>query len=144
MIGLDNLKLNLGCACVAAMLAVPLCAGAASAAEQAAASEVAFVEALSGRVVALADRSPVLLDALDVIRDRTRLDLQAGSELSICHYRTHRLVTLKGPARAFVSAEGVVTAENGKPVVASGGTCNKPAASTYQGGIVTRGFAARH
>ena len=143
MIGLNNLKLNLGCACVAASLVVPLSFGSVRAAEQApAAGEVAFVEALSGRVVAFAGRNPILLDVLDTIRDRTRLDLQADSELSICHYRTHRLLTLKGPARAFVSADGVA-AENGKPVAASGGTCTTPVVSNFQGGLLTRGLAAR-
>ena len=104
--------------------------------------EVGFVEAVVGRVVAFAERTPVLLDVLDTIRDRTRLDLQAGSELSICHYRTHRLLTLKGPARAFISADGVA-AENSKPVVASGGTCTTPVVSNFQGGLVTRGLARR-
>ena len=87
MFGLDNLKLNLGCACVAASLVVPLSFGSVRAAEQApAAGEVAFVETLSGRVVAFVGRGPRLLDVLDTIQDRTRLDLQADSELSICHY----------------------------------------------------------
>lgn len=141
MFGLDNLKLNLGCACVAASLVVPLSFGSVRAAEQApAAGEVGFVEAVVGRVVAFAERTPVLLDVLDTIRDRTRLDLQADSELSICHYRSHRLLTLKGPARAFISADGVA-AENGKPVVASGGGCTTPRVSNFQGGLVTRGLA---
>ena len=54
MFGLDKLKLNLGCACVAASLVVPLSFGSVRAAEQPpAAVEVAFVEAVSrksGRV----------------------------------------------------------------------------------------------
>src|SRR5262245_37756199 len=37
---------------------------------------VAYVEDVSGRVVAFSAGKPVLLDALDVVSDRTRLDLQ--------------------------------------------------------------------
>src|ERR1700754_2201527 len=69
--------------------------------------DVAFVEAATGRVVALASGTPSLLGPLDVITDRTRVDLLAGSELRICHYLTARFLTVKGPARITVSANGV-------------------------------------
>jgi hypothetical protein len=55
-------------------LSVALVSGSASAAQEA--IEVAFVENVSGRVVALAAAKPTLLDALDVVTDGTRLDLQ--------------------------------------------------------------------
>ena len=69
---------------------------------------------MSGPAVVLA-ASPVLLDPLDVIRDRDQLDLPAGSELRFCHYPTEQLVTLKEPLRASVSTHGI-TAENGRPL----------------------------
>src|SRR5262245_14097430 len=76
-------------------LGVGLSAGPAYRAE--AVTDVAYVEDVNGRVVASVQGKPTLLEALDVIGDRTRLDLQPDSELRICHYRTQRLVTLKGP-----------------------------------------------
>ena len=114
-------------------------AGISPAAAQDAATDVAYVEAVSGRVLAFARGTPVLLDTLDIISDRTRLDLQANSELRICHYRTQRILTLVGPSRASISAGGA-TAENGKAVAASAGTCAAPVVSNFQGGLVARGI----
>jgi hypothetical protein len=102
------------------------------------ATDVAYVEAVSGRVVAFARGIPALVDTLDVIGDQTRLDLLANSELSVCHYRTQRFVTLKGPARVTISADGV-TAGAGKAVYASAETCAAPALPKLQGGLLTRG-----
>jgi hypothetical protein len=112
-------------------------AGPAHSAAQETAADVAYVEEVNGRVVASSQGKPTLLDALDIISDRMRLDLQANSELRICHYRTHRLLTLKGPLRASVSGDGVMV-ENSKAVVASAGSCAAPVASTFQGGLVSR------
>jgi hypothetical protein len=70
------------------------------------------------------------------------VDLQANSELRICHYPTHKLLTLKGPLRVSISRDGV-TAENGKAVVAATGSCVAPVVSTFQGGIVSRGTGAK-
>jgi hypothetical protein len=42
---------------------------------QEASRDVAFVEAATGRVVALASGAPALLGPLDIIADRTRVDL---------------------------------------------------------------------
>ena len=117
-------------------------AGSAPAAEQQDTAEVAYVEDVSGRVVAFANGKPTLLDALDVIGDRTRLDLQANSELRLCHYPTSKLVTLKGPLRASISRDGV-TVENSKVVVAATGSCVAPVVSTFQGGIVSRGTGVK-
>ena len=114
--------------------------GISRSAAQGAPSDVAYVEAVSGRVVASAQGSPALLDVLDIIGDRTRLDLQANSELRICHYGARKLVTLKGPLRASVSASGV-TAENGNAIAASAEPCAAPVVSTFQGGIVSRNIA---
>ena len=55
--------------------------GPAHSAAQESAADVGYVEDVSGRVVAFSQGKPVLLDALDVISDRTRVDLQANSEL---------------------------------------------------------------
>jgi hypothetical protein len=116
--------------------------GPAHSAAQESAADVGYVEDVSGRVVAFSQGKPTLLDALDVISDRTRLDLQANSELRICHYPTQKLLTLKGPLRVSISRDGV-TAENSKAVVASTGSCVAPVVSTFQGGIVSRGTGAK-
>jgi len=92
--------------------------------------DVAFVESLSGRVVAFTAGKPALLDALDVVSDGTQLDLQANSELRICHYQTRQFLTLKGPLRVSISRDGVAV-ENSKMVVSTAGSCAAPAASTF-------------
>ena len=60
-------------------------------------ANVAFVEAVSGRVVVFAHGKPALLENSDLIGDRTRLDLQPDSELRFCHFKANRLLTLRGP-----------------------------------------------
>ena len=112
--------------------------GVAPLAAQEASRDVAFVEAATGRVVALASGATALLGPLDVITDRTRVDLLACSELRICHYLTARFLTVKGPARIMVSANGV-SVEAGKAADVSRETCNPPQATNAQGGIVARG-----
>jgi len=101
---------------------------------------VAFVESVSGQVVAFSQGRPTLLEALDTINHRTQLNLPQNSELRVCHYRTGKIVSLKGPLRATVSQDGV-TVENSKVALAALGPCAAPAASTVQGGIVTRGVS---
>ena len=118
-------------------LSVALVSGSASAAQEA--IEVAFVENVSGRVVALAAAKPTLLDALDVVTDGTRLDLQPNSELRICHYQLRQYLTLRGPMRASVSRDGVVV-EGNKSAVTVAGSCAAPSDSSFQGGIVMRGL----
>ena len=109
-------------------------------AAQESATDVGFVEAMSGRVVAFVRGSPVLVDVLDVISERTRLDLLANSELRLCHYRIGRFVTMRGPARITVSADGI-TVQAGNPVDVSHETCAVIQASKFQGGLVARGVA---
>ena len=89
-------------------------------------ANVAFVEAVSGRVVVFAHGKPGLLENSDLIGDRTRLDLQPDSELRFCHFKANRLLTLRGPARALVSADGV-TDESARAVSADVGSCTPPA-----------------
>jgi hypothetical protein len=101
------------------------------------ASEVAYVETVSGRVVAFAQGKPILLDVLDLVRDGTALTLQADSELRLCHYRLGKLLSLKGPLRASITAAGLTT-EDGKPVAASAESCAAPVLSLLQGGLVSR------
>jgi hypothetical protein len=91
-------------------------------------ANVAAVEAVSGHVVAFARGKPALLQNADIISDRTQLDLKPNSELRICHYRANRLLTLTGPARASVSADGVMY-EGGRAVDAAAGTCVPPGTS---------------
>jgi hypothetical protein len=112
--------------------------GFSPSAAQEAATDVAYVAAVSGRVVASVRGTPTLLDTTDVISDRTRLDVLANSELQVCHYRLQRFLTMSGPARVTVSTGGI-TVESGKPAVFSKETCAVPQASNFQGGLVTRG-----
>jgi hypothetical protein len=112
-------------------------AGISRSAAQGIPTEVAYVEAVSGTVIAFSQGKPALLDPLDTIGDRTQLDLQANSELHICHYLTHKLVTLRGPMRVLVSAGGV---ENANAVVSITQACAKPVVSIFQGGIASRGI----
>jgi hypothetical protein len=107
---------------------------------QASGAEVALVESVSGRVVAFAAGKPALLDALDVVSEGTQLDLQANSELRICHYKMRQFMTLRGPLRASISLDGVAV-ENRKAVLTTAGSCAAPAPSSYSGGIVIRGVA---
>jgi hypothetical protein len=116
--------------------------GAVGGASQALAQdEVGYVAAISGRVVALSAGTPILLNALDQLSDRTRVDVMANSELQICHHETQRIYTLKGPSRASVSA-GSITIEFGKPVDVSKDPCAAPTVSKRQGGLLVRGVAA--
>jgi hypothetical protein len=106
------------------------------------ATEVAYVSEVSGRVVVLMQGRPTFLDALDIVADQTRIDLQANSEVRICHSRTHQVFTLKGPLTAMIE-QGGVTIENGRRAVASTGSCATPTASIFHGGFVARGVPAR-
>jgi hypothetical protein len=115
-------------------------AGLSPAAAEEAATDVGYVVAVSGRVVALPRGKPVLLDTFDSISDRTRLDLLSNSELHVCHYRTQRILVLKGPARVMVSADGL-KAEAGKAIDASEERCTAPVVSRVHGGLLTRGAA---
>ena len=109
---------------------------------QQAASDVAYVEAVSGRVVAAAGGTPVLVASLDVISDRTRFDLLPNSELRLCHYHTRRFVTVTGPALVTVSAERL-TVEAGKEAEVSQEACGFALASKFQGGFLARGVSHR-
>jgi hypothetical protein len=100
-------------------------------------AEVAYVESVTGSVIAFAQGRPRLVEALDTIGDRTQLDLKANSELRICHYRSGKLVTLQGPLRIVVSAAGI---ENPSAMVNARETCSKPAASIFHGGTTFRGI----
>jgi hypothetical protein len=114
--------------------------GLSPSAAQELSTDVGFIEAVSGRVVAMAHGTPVLSDVSDVISDRTRFDLLANSALSLCHYRLGRFVTLRGPARIIVSKDGI-TVQAGNPVDVSQQTCTVIQESKFQGGIVARGVS---
>ena len=81
-----------------------------------------------------------LLGSLDVITNRTRVDVLANSELRLCQYLTSRFLTVKGPARIIVSVDGVKV-EAGKAVEVSRETCGSVEASAHQGGLVARGVS---
>ena len=131
-------KASTGAGLMAAMLLLVAIDGvAAPAFAQQVTADVAYVEDVSGRVVAFAQGRPVLLSALDIISDRTRLDLQANSELRICHYPTRQFLTLKGPLKASISRDGVTT-DSDKTAAAVTGACVLPVVSTFQGGLVSR------
>jgi hypothetical protein len=116
------------------------CLGVSPSMAQQAASDVAYVEGVSGRVVAAARGTPVLVETLDVISDRTRFDLLPNSELRLCHYQTRRFVTVTGPARVTVSADRL-TIEAGKEAEVSQEACGFALASKFQGGFLARGVS---
>ena len=119
-----------------------LAAGVSDAAAQGATTDIAYVSAVSGFVLASAQGQPTPLDVLDGIRERTRLDLPANSELSICHFRTRTLLTMRGPLRAVVSANGLAV-EDANAVTISAETCAAPTLANVQGGLLSRGLATR-
>jgi hypothetical protein len=100
-------------------------------------TDVAHVVTVQGFVLAGSSERPALLEVLDPIRDRTRIDLPANSELRICHYPTHTTLILRGPTRAEVSARGLAV-ENVNAVDSSREPCGQPAMATVQGGLMTR------
>jgi hypothetical protein len=102
-------------------------------------TEVAYVSEVSGRVVALMQGRPTLLDALDVVTDQTRIDLLANSEVRICHSRTRQVFILKGPLTARIE-QGGVTTENGTRAAAASGSCAAPTSSIINGGFIARGM----
>jgi hypothetical protein len=107
-------------------------------AAQEASRDVAFVETVTGRVVAFASGAPTLLSPSEVITNRTRVDVLA--KLRLCHYQTSRFLTVKGPARMIVSVDGI-NVEAGKSVELSRETCGLVEASAHQGGLVARGVS---
>ena len=104
--------------------------------------QIAHVEAVSGIVLAASEGRQTLLDVLDIIRDETELDLRANSELRICLYRSRKLLTLRGPLRAMISATGL-TIERFNPVDSSAETCSAPVVSIVHGGFLSRGPSLR-
>ncbi|HEY1363678.1 MAG TPA: hypothetical protein VGF60_15655 [Xanthobacteraceae bacterium] len=98
--------------------------------------DVAYVEATSGRATASLGETKSVLEPLDPIYDGTRLELAAGAEARICHYRQGRQITLQGPLQAVVSTGGI-TADRGA-VDASGASCAAPAISVLPGGLPLR------
>jgi hypothetical protein len=103
-------------------------------------TDVAYVESLNGRAIALVQGKPTLLEPLDIIDERTRVDILANSEVRLCHYRNEKLLILRGPLRVSVSASAV-TAEGGQEISGFGERCVKPAVSTFQGGFLARSAA---
>ena len=103
-------------------------------------NQAMLVETVTGRLIAFASGTPALLAPLDVITDRTRVDVLANSELRLCQYRTSRFLTVKGPARIIVSVDGV-NVEAGKAAELSRETCGLVEASAHQGGLVARGVS---
>ena len=70
-------------------------------AAQGAAADVAYVETVRGRVVASAQGGPTLLDALDIISDPTRLDLQAEQRAAYLPLPNAQGRTVEGAAASF-------------------------------------------
>jgi hypothetical protein len=132
---------NVNCANIAKAMtfSLVLCIGGGAiwSSARAGDGDVAYVESVRGRVVFSAVAAWAPLEILDIISDRTQLDLPANSELRICHYRTSKILALRGPLRASVSASGVI-ADNGKTIDSTSETCAAPVISTFQGGFVTR------
>ena len=103
-------------------------------------ANVAHVIAVRGFVTAnVAGEQTRLLDVLDGIRERTRIELRANSELSICHYPTRTQVTLKGPLHAEVWADSL-TVDNAAAVARSSTPCAGPELPSRPGGQLFRGL----
>jgi hypothetical protein len=66
------------------------------------------------------------------------VDLLPNSEVRICHYLSGRFLTIRGPARIMVLANGI-SVETGKAADISRETCSRPQATSSQGGVVARG-----
>jgi hypothetical protein len=126
----------------ASTLGLGLGAGCPHALAQGAPMQIAHVEAVSGIVLAASEGRQTLLDVLDIIRDETELDLRANSELRICLYRSRKLLTLRGPLRAMISATGL-TIERFNAVDSSAETCSEPVVSIVHGGFLSRGPSLR-
>ena len=121
------------CALIASIIGIGNCA-----AQEA---NVAHVLAVHGFVSANSAGERIWLEILDGIRERTRIELLANSELRICHYSTRTQLTLKGPLRAEVWADGLTT-ENAKAVERSTAPCLAPGLASVQGGHLSRGASA--
>lgn len=117
------------CGLIASMISAGDCA-----AQEA---NVAHVIAVRGSVKANVSGERTQLEILDGIRERTRLELTANSELSICHYPTRTQITLKGPLRAEVWADGL-TADNAVAVERSSMPCSAPDLPSAPGGLILR------
>jgi hypothetical protein len=126
----------------ASTLGLGLGAGCPHALAQGAPMQIAHVEAVSGIVLAASEGRQTLLDVLDIIHDETELDLRANSELRICLYRSRKLLTLRGPLRAMISATGL-TIERFNAVDSSAETCSAPVVSIVHGGFLSRGPSLR-
>jgi hypothetical protein len=101
-------------------------------------ADVAFVEEVTGRVVAHSHGMKKPLEKFVILSERTRLELGPNSELRICHYGVNRVVTLSGPLLAVVSKDGV-TAENGRINSEAPAKCAPPATWKKPGGLMMRG-----
>lgn len=104
---------------------------------QAGRKDVAYVMAITGHASASEEGNSADLDGLDIIYQGTQIDLDANAELRLCHYRLRKLVTLKGPLHAVVSASGIAT-DHGDAAVSAREPCTAPAVSTIQGGVAYR------
>lgn len=118
----------------AAMAALAFGAGISAAAAQT--TNVAHVVAVQGLVL-VGSSEPAFVEPLDIIHDRTRLELRAGSELRICHYPTRTALIVRGPTKLEVSAGGLAV-EDVRAVDGSREPCNQPAMATVQGGLMSR------
>jgi len=122
---------------ISTLIGLLLAAAAGITPASAQSADIAYVESLTGTASASVQGATVPLDVLDVISERTRVELGARSELRICLHGPRKLVSLKGPLQATVNADGV-TADNGKALALSAQACAAPVISTFQGGIVSR------
>jgi len=130
VVGIAKGAFRAKCALIASVIGIGDCA-----AQEAI---VAHVLAVRGSVSASSAGERTLLEVLDSIRDRTRVELTADSELRLCHYSTRTQLTLKGPLRAEVWADGL-TAENARAVERSNVACTAPGPSSVPGGHLSRG-----
>jgi hypothetical protein len=120
-----------------AVVGLAMLGGVSAAAAQTSRKDVAYVMAVSGHASATAEGNSADLDGLDIIYQGTQVDLDANAELRLCHYRLRKLVTLKGPLHAVISATGIAT-DQGDLATSAREPCTAPAVSTIQGGVAYR------
>jgi hypothetical protein len=125
------------CASVLAIFGAMTILNAPGVGAQSGVPEIAYVEAVTGRVVISAQGRESELELLDTISAGAQLSLEKGAQLRICHYGLHELIALKGPLKGSVSRGGIL-AENGQSIASSGRGCTEPVVSTVQGGIAFR------
>lgn len=101
------------------------------------AADVGYVASLVGDAQIEVERARSELAFLDLLPDGSRLHLETGSELRVCHGGAGFVSGVAGPAVVRVTSRELI-AESGAPPVRTGERCNAPLVSKVQGGAAFR------